>query len=165
MNRKAQKALFDRYNGRLYAVAYQYSNIAENAKELVQESWIEIFRSLQNYSDQGKLYGWMKTILIRLAWKKIKQVKPDVEITFDLAHTVDGQQQLMEHMTCMEILDLLEYIPTQSRIVFKLFVLDEYRHKEIATQLGITESTSRAHLTKARKILKEKYFALNKISQ
>jgi len=163
--RKAQKALFDRYNRRLYAVAYQYTNIAENSKEIVQETWIQIFNGMAKYVDQGKLYGWMKTIVIRTAWRRMKRERSDMEITFDLPHTVDGQEQVLERMTCMEILDLLEEVPVGSRMVFKLFVLDDYSHKEISDHLGMKESTSRAHLSRARKILREKYFALNKLTQ
>lgn len=157
--------MFDKYNGPMYAIAYKYCNGAENAKEIVQESWIDVFKSLHNYHHQDKLFGWMKTIVIRTAWRKMKSSPTEVELTSAIRGSVDGQHELMEKMTCDEVLSLLDQIPLKSRMVFKLFVMEEYRHKEIAKHLNITESTSRAHLTKARKILKDKYFILNKISQ
>jgi len=164
--RTFQKELFLLYNKSLYAVSLKYIRQTEDAQEVLQDSWVEIFKSLESYSEQGKLEGWMKTIVIRTAWKKIRSRKKFEELEMhDINNNINPNSQWMDKMTCEEILNLLDFVPTASRMVFKLFILDQFSHSEIAQQLEITESTSRAHLTKARKILKEKFTLLNNVSR
>ncbi len=160
--RKSQRILFDRYNSMLFAVIMKYMRNRQDAEEVLQETWIDIFKSLANYEDSGKFEGWIKTIAIRKSWKAIKS-KP---VVYELAdyHQVQKiriDQQIMDKLTCEEILKLLHYIPSGAREVFKMNVLDGYTHKEIASIMSIGESTSRAHLTKARSILKTLFEKLN----
>lgn len=136
----------------------------EQAKEVLQRSWIEIFKSLKNYSEQDALEGWLKTIVIRQAWKFQKQGLKVVDINSSvLSRTDDSESRIIDKMTCQEILKEMDSIPRAARMVFKMFVLDEFSHAEIAGQLGITESTSRAHLTQARKIMRRKFYSINKM--
>lgn len=133
-------------------------NNTHSAEEVLQDSWIDIFNGLQRYQDQGKFEGWMKTIVIRRAWKAIKKRKFVEELNDDYTKsTVNMEQQIMDQMTCQEILNELEIIPNGAREVFKMAVIDGFNHKEISDILEITESTSRAHLSRARKILHQKY--------
>lgn len=163
-NRKAQKELFDRYNLKLYAVVYNYMNDGEEAKEVLQRSWIEIFNSLSNYKEKDALEGWLKTIVIRQAWKANKQRTKVVDINSISHESADNSAaRLMDSMTCQEILKEMELIPSAARMVFKLFVLDELSHSEIADQLGINRSTSRAHLAQARKIMRRRFISINKL--
>ncbi len=136
-----------------------------DAEEVLQISWIEIFKSLKNYTDQGNLEGWMKTIVIRQAWKNLKKRKQYSDIE-NVSEPVGGSldSQVFDKLTCDEILSILDYVSLGAREVFKLFVLDGYDHSEIAEMLNIEKSTSRAHLSKARKQLKEKFDELNKIA-
>jgi len=107
----------------------------------------------------------MKTIVIRTAWKTLKKNQRFTSI--ERIPEVVGPSldvQLTSQFTCEEILSLLHYIPVGAREVFKLFVLDGYDHTEISQMLEIEKSTSRAHLSKARKLLKEKFNELDKIA-
>ena len=164
-DRKAQQELFGRYNALLYKVSYNYMNHIQNAEEVLQDSWIDIFNSLGRYEDQGKFEGWLKTIVIRRAWKALKKRKYVEEITDDFVKsTVNMEKQIMDQMTCNEILNELEIIPNGAREVFKMAVIDGFNHQEIADILEISPSTSRAHLSRARKILQKKYSNQFKIS-
>lgn len=139
-------------------------NNGEDAKEVLQRSWIEIFKSLKNYKEQDALEGWMKTIVIRQAWKEQKMKSKVVDInSIHLNRADDSEVRLMDNLSCQEILKEMEAIPTGSRMVFKMFVIDELSHQEIAEKLSIKESTSRAHLTQARKIMKERFYSINKM--
>jgi len=106
----------------------------------------------------------MKTILIRKIWKSNKQKKQVVELDQDMSK-YNHQTQIIEQLTCQEILNEMDKIPPTSRLVFKLFVLEEYKHSEIANMLDITESTSRVHLTKARNIMRNRHSIINKAFQ
>lgn len=133
-----------------------------DAEEVVQNAWISIFNGLSNYKHEGKFEAWMKMIVIRKAWKARAQQKKIISISdADPKMSYDLETVLMDKMTCMEILRLLEKIPFGSREVFKMYVLEGFSHNEIAKILDISQSTSRVHLSKARKLLKKLFNSLN----
>lgn len=164
-DRKCQRQLFDMHNGMLYSVAVKYMNNAEDAKEVLQDAWINIFNGLSNYKEEGNFAGWAKTIVIRQAWKAIRTKANTEELIIGTTEVLTHlDEQWFDKMTCEEILNLLEMLPVKSKVVFKMYVIDEYTHAEISELLGINTSTSRAHLSNARKMLKEKFEFLNKVS-
>jgi len=163
-DRKSQKSFFQAYNKMLYAVSMKYMGNRNEAEEVLQDSWMNIFKSLGNYKDEGKLEGWLKTIVIRTAWRQINKRRhySELDHVSDLVNYSESSQAI-DKMTCEEILKLLEYVPIASRQVFKMFVLDQYSHQEISDILGINKATSRSHLAKARKVLKERFEKLNQV--
>lgn len=164
-DRKAQKELFQLYNGKLYQSACTFLNNTEQAKGLVQETWIDIFKGLEKYDEtKSQLLTWMKTILIRKAWRINSQQNRNVEL-HPSHSTYNHQVQIIDKLTCEEILNELDKVPAASRMVFKLFVLEGFNHNEIGEILGISASTSRVHLTKARNILRQRHSIINKVIQ
>lgn len=163
-DRKSQKRFFQAYNKKLYAVALKYMGNVSEAEEVLQDSWLNIFNSLANYKDEGKLGGWLKTIVIRTAWKATRKRKfhSELDHVSDMSKYSESSQAI-DKMTCEEVLKLLEYVPIASQQVFKMFVLDQYNHTEISEILGINKATSRSHLAKARKVLKKRFELLNKV--
>lgn len=159
-----QQALFSAYNSFLFGVCMKYMGTRDQAEEVLQESWIEIFNSLERYEDQGKFEGWIKTIAIRKAWRTIKKTKPVIDIDY-AKHVPSGncENRIFNQMACEEILKTLEEVPTGAREVFKMYVIDGYSHEEISDILNISNSTSRAHLSRARKILTKKHNHTNQI--
>ena len=159
--RAAQKELFLLYNSSLFKSACTYLNDKEQAQGLVQETWIDIFKGLKGYDEnKSQLLTWMKTILIRKAWR----ANTKKTLTLELNHThkvYDYSTQIIDKMSCEEILNEMDKIPDASRMVFKLYVLEGYQHSEIAKMLNISTSTSRVHLAKARGILRERYSELD----
>jgi RNA polymerase sigma-70 factor (ECF subfamily) len=109
-----------------------------------------------------KFEAWMKVIVIRLAWKaRAEQKRVESLSDFENKLSYDIESKLFDRMTCMEVLKTLEVVPFGSREVFKMYVLEGYRHAEIAKILEISESTSRVHLSKARKLLKNIFVNVN----
>jgi len=127
-----------------------------DTEEAVQNAWIAIFKSLSNYKDSGNFEAWIKVIVIREAWK-VRSLFGRVESISDYEDffNVDIESQLLVKMSCEEILDKLENIPLGPREVFKMYVLEGYKHGEIADIMGISESTSRVHLSNARKAFRQ----------
>jgi len=162
-DRVAQQQLFNDYNVSLLKSACIYLNDEELAKEVLQETWIDIFKGLSNYdSSKGQLITWMRAILIRKVWKANAKREPMVNVE-SIANSQFQEERVIAKMSCDEILKEMECIPEVSRMVFKMFVLEGCRHAEIAKFLNITESTSRVHLTRARKIMKKRYSVINQI--
>ena len=131
----------------------------QDTEDVVQNAWVSIFKGLSDYKHDDKFEAWIKVIVIRQAWSarsKNKHLELNLGHQNKLTYEIEGK--IIDRMTCNEILDILEYVPFGSREVFKMYVLEGYKHFEIAEILGIAVSTSRAHLTQARKILKKIFF-------
>jgi len=126
-----------------------------DAEEAVQNAWVSIFKALIKYKHDGRFEAWIKVIVIREAWS-LRSKKKQVEFIseFDNLLGFEIEEDIIGKMSCQEILKKLENVPVGSREVFKMYVLDGYKHVEIAKILGISVSTSRVHLSKARKALK-----------
>lgn len=152
--------LLEKYSAQLLAVANRYVTNREEAKDILQDSWIKIFRAMldDNYQEDGRLAGWMSRVVINTALKQKTNRKARI-VPMDQAKEVSelANSSVINRMTVNSILKIIDRLPHPSNQVFKLFIVDGYRHKEIAKLLGIAESTSRVHLTNARAKIKS-YF-------
>ena len=158
-----QKALVMRYSPMLLTVGRRYSRDYDSAKDILQESFIKIFRALPNYRETGSFQAWMRRIVINTALQLIdkssyKNELPGLEMVDDPLLEPDAYS----HLGAEELMKLIDGLPDGFREVFNLFVIDGFNHKEIAEQLEISESTSRSRLTRARKLLR-KQFRFNEI--
>ncbi len=150
--RKSQDELVRLYAPRLMAVCSRYSRDRESAKDALQESFINIFRYIDSYSEQGSFEGWMRRIAVNCALSFSRKNKK-----FDLIPITDYQSvdnvEMPEAYANLQLEDLkklIEKLPDNLLMVFNLYVVDGYKHKEIAVMLGIAESSSRAALSRAR---------------
>jgi RNA polymerase sigma-70 factor (ECF subfamily) len=163
--RKAQRALFEQHTAFLFAICLRYMNQRQEAEEVLQDSWIAIFKGLGNYKEEGNFRAWMKTIVIRKAWKAIREKSHHIDLdTIPQPVSYSLDDNIIDKLTCEEILNLLADIPVGSREVFKMYVIEGFSHVEIGKILNIAASTSRVQLTKARRLIKEKFNSLNQIS-
>ena len=163
-DRVSQKVLFQSYNQLLYAVSRKYAYDVYSAEEVLQESWIEIFHSLKNYKDQGNFNGWLKTIVIRKAWKLNKRNMRHDNLDLEVVDESEYSSNMaVESMTCDELLSILNEVPNGPREVFKMYVLDGFKHEEIAQVLNMNASTSRSYLARARKFISNRFESNNKI--
>lgn len=139
-------------------VARRYANDDSAAKDILQDSWVKIFKAFLNdtYKEQGMLKSWMSRVVINTALKNRDGSKAKI-VSIDEAYSKrqNYNDQIIDKMTASNILKIIDKLPYPSNEVFKLFVVDQYKHKEIADVLGIAESTSRVHLTNARSIIRE----------
>jgi len=151
--RDAQEALVRRYGPTLLAVCSRYCNDSNLAYDALQECFINVFKYINTYKSQGSFEGWLRRIAVRSSLAIIKKYKPyaffdDGEILdFITDSTIPDAY---EKIALDQIHFYLEQLPPSLRIVFNMNVIEGYSHKEIGTMLGITDSTSRANLTRAR---------------
>lgn len=153
---KAQRLLLESHSGLLYSVALRYAIDRSEAKDILQDSWIKIFKGFATYTHQGTLTAWMSRIVINTAIRK-KQSFHDrnanyVETFFD---EISEEPGAIEDIQYDDLLRIVNQLPDMSREVFKMAVIDGMKHREIAEVMQIEESTSRAHLSRAKKKLKE----------
>lgn len=156
--RASQKAIFEFYSPFLYNCARKYLRSHHDIEDAVQIAWVSIFKNLSKYKHEDKFEAWIKVIVIREAWKVRSQYKQVESITnHSDVISLDIESELFAKMSCENILKKLENIADGPQTVFKMYVLDGYKHSEIASILNISASTSRVHLTNARKAFKKMF--------
>jgi RNA polymerase sigma-70 factor (ECF subfamily) len=160
-----QELLFRNYCSSLLAVSRTYTRNEEDAIEILQDSFLKIFKQIACFdSDESSIYTWMRTIVVRTAIDHLMKRKNAPEtMAWEEKHDLCIDVEVLQKMTAQQILRLVQKFPETTRGVFNLFVTEGYTHKEIAEALQIRERTSTWHLSEAGKylnnVLKEKKMA------
>jgi RNA polymerase sigma factor (sigma-70 family) len=161
-DRSAQKELYTLYKTDLFHLSLKYCCCISDAEDNLQDSFIEIFNNLKKYNNKGSFEGWMKRITINKAIDKYKKsIKNN-----DAPHLFIEEQDIDEpnsiDISVDEILELIQNLPNQYRIVFNLYQLEGHTHKEIATLLNISEGTSKSNFHRAKSILRNEINTIQK---
>jgi RNA polymerase sigma factor (sigma-70 family) len=155
-NSDAQFYLYKKYSGKMMALCMRYASSREDAEDLMQEGFIEVFRNIGQYRGEGSLEGWIRTLMIRLSIRKWrKQGRNHTESVEEHFALHDNSLSAIDQLSLRELLHIISGLPNGYRMVFNLYVIDGYSHAEIAEMTGIQESTSRTQLMKARIMLQK----------
>ncbi|MBM3168503.1 MAG: sigma-70 family RNA polymerase sigma factor [Bacteroidetes bacterium] len=160
-DRVAQRQLYDQYSGKFMAICLRYLKDRQLAEDILIQSFMKIFEKIGQFESKGSFEGWMKRIVVTQALMALRTEKQQV-----LHHSLEEASQILDatetitQMEAAEMLTLVQELPSGYRTVFNLFVIEGYSHTEIAQLLGITESTSKSQLNRARNVLKEKIASL-----
>ncbi len=158
-NKRDQELLYRRYSAKLYGVSLQYSGSYDEARDVLQESFIKIFTSLHTFNSKGSFEGWMRRIVVNTALERHRN-RYYLNKVDDPGFANDTLPELeTRESTGMEAEELLGFImdlPPKYKMVFNLYALEGYSHKEIAEMLRISEGTSKSNLSRARAILQKK---------
>jgi RNA polymerase sigma-70 factor (ECF subfamily) len=157
-DRKMQKALYDRYAPKLYALCLRYAYSKDEADDILQESFVKIFFQISQFSREHSFYGWLKSVAINTAityyhHHKKHYYQDDIDEINETEienNTIEGEYSA-EHL-----LQVIQELPTGFRTIFNLYAIEGYKHQEIAEMLNISESTSKSQLLRARKALQTK---------
>jgi RNA polymerase sigma factor (sigma-70 family) len=151
-----QKELFNRYSGKMLGVCRRYSRNYDDSKDILQDAFIKIFKNLSEFRNEGSLEGWIRKIVVHTALNYYRKSSFKNEKT-----GLDKQQAsaeiepaAFESLNAQDIIAAISTLPDGYRMVFNLYAIEGYSHKEIAEMLDIDESTSRSQLFKARNTLK-----------
>jgi RNA polymerase sigma-70 factor (ECF subfamily) len=158
-DRRDQELLYRRYAARLYAVCLQYSGNDEEARDVLQEGFIKIYENLVHYKYEGSFDGWVRRIMVNTALEKYRS-KHNLYRVDDIDQIPEPNAEPdNEDYAGLEARDLMEIIrelPPRYRIVFNLFAIEGYSHKEISDMMSISEGTSKSNLSRARVILQRR---------
>ncbi len=160
-NRKAQSELFHLYKDILFALSLKYCKNYNEAEDNLHDAFITIFKKINQYNFKGSFEGWMKRITINKAIDKYKKA-PLLDRNLNeekIADTKIDPDAL--NFSLDELLTYIQELPDRYRLVFSLYELDDYSHKEIAKMLHISEGTSKSNLHRAKSILKTKIMSRN----
>jgi RNA polymerase sigma-70 factor (ECF subfamily) len=165
--RSAQSALYRKYSGVMLAICMRYARDRDEAEDILQEAFLKIFHHIGTYRKEGSFEGWMKRIFINhaLNYYRKNRKMPFVEDIESINETdiVENEDTFALHIpvSAETLISLIHHLPPGYRMVFNMFVFEEYSHKEISEALSISESTSKTQLLKARKMLRKKLIELN----
>ena len=152
---KAQSDLYKLFSSKLFTLCLKYSRNYAEAEDNLQDAFVTIFEKISQYSGKGSLEGWLKRIVINTALQRYRK-----QGVFDIVNEDQIEDVQIDVDTETVNLDFLlssiQELPDRYRLVFNLYVLDGYSHKEISEMLDITTGTTKSNLARARKILKDK---------
>jgi RNA polymerase sigma-70 factor (ECF subfamily) len=152
---KAQEQLYRQYAPKLFSDCLKYSRNYTEAQDNLQDGFLIIFNKINQFDNKGSFEGWTKRVMINNILQKYRTHGVFEIVSENYPDVVDVEVD--EDTVSMEFLTkIIQELPDKYRLVFNLYVLDNYSHKEIAAMLNISEGTSKSNLSRARAILKEK---------
>lgn len=169
-DRFLQTQLYKQYAGKLYAVSLRYCKNKTEAQDVLQDSFIKIYHNMHQYRGACPLEYWMRRIVVNTALNYIKQQKKsflyfvDLQDRIEQIDDISEENNLMSFYNTEELIAIIQQLATGYQLVFNLYAIEGYSHKEIAEMLGVTESTSKSQYSRARKqiqVLLEKNNNLN----
>ncbi|MCX6233052.1 MAG: sigma-70 family RNA polymerase sigma factor [Bacteroidetes bacterium] len=153
--RSAQQLLYKRYEGLMFGICLRYIGNKVDAEDVLQEGFVKIFMNIEKYRNEGSFEGWMRKIMINSALTYLRNKVKVVFITQQTDIPDDHHEEIYAEVDIQpsELMKIVRSLPEGSRMVFNLYAIEEYSHKEISVMLGISESTSKSQLSRARKII------------
>lgn len=159
----AQKFLYERFLGRMMGIAMRYTSNKDEALEILNNAFLKVFMSLDKYKNENNLAGWIARIVFNTSIDHVrKHTKYKQVMDYNIEKDGSISNTAIDNLVVEDLFRLVQELPKGSRTVFSLYVIDGYKHREIAEMLGISEGTSKWHLASARKELKLKISQLQR---
>lgn len=156
-DRKAQRALYELYAGKMLVVALRYTKSQLEAEDVLQEAFIKVFEKIKTFRAEAEVRFWIKKIVVNTALNSQRSklyMFPMVDVT-EMQDSFETDISLSTyHFT--ELLKFIQELPTGCQAIFNLYAIEGYNHQEIADMLNISVGTSKSQYSRARSILKER---------
>jgi RNA polymerase sigma factor (sigma-70 family) len=155
-DRSFQRALYDRFSRKMLVVCLRYSKSSAEAEDILQEAFVKVFQGIKDFRQESKLETWITRIMVNTALnaqRKKLYLFPmvDVEDT-----NLTEEEVSVTGMNVQDLLEMIQSLPQGCQVVFNMFAIEGYSHKEIADILGISEGTSKSQYARARALLQNK---------
>ena len=155
--RKAQEILYKTLASKMMGVCMRYAKDTYEAEDILQVGFVKVFQKVSEFRGDGSFEGWIRRIMVNTAIETYRKNLRSLNVV-DIDEVYDQPQSTFD-MSGLELKDLMKLVQQLSngyRMVFNMYVIEGYSHKEIGQQLGITEGASKSQLSRARAILKDK---------
>lgn len=147
----AQEKLYAQYAGRMFALCCRYVKNKMEAEDVMVSAFTKIFEKIDQFRNEGSFEGWMRRVVVNEALTYLRKNKAMyLETDLELADKEPNYQELEADIAAEDLLKIIQQLPTGYQMVFNLYAIDGYSHKEIAEQLNISENTSKSQLSRAR---------------
>jgi RNA polymerase sigma-70 factor (ECF subfamily) len=163
-NRKAQKMLYDKYSPKMLSLCVYYLKDVQQAEGVMLSGFLKVFTKLNTFKNEGSFEGWIRKIMV---FESISYLRKKDEYLF--TNEIENYETIIDNeveltIAVEELQNYINELPEGCKVVFNLYVIEGYKHIEIAEMLQITEGTSKTQLSRARKAL-QKMIALNEQNQ
>jgi RNA polymerase sigma-70 factor (ECF subfamily) len=164
--RQAQQLLYDKYSRLLLGICLRYAGDKAEAEDILQESFLKIFFSIKDFSGTGSFEGWLRKVAVNTSITHYhRNLKHRYHIEIEEYVSIEtGSSSFEEDLfTSDELYKVLNELPAGYRMVFNLYAIEGYKHKEIAEILGIDTNTSKSQYSRAKAVLREKLRKLRRL--
>ena len=155
-NRASQKALYERYCRKMLVVCMRYSKTTAEAEDILQEGFVKVFNGLKEFRQESKLETWITRIMVNTALNVQRRKLYLYPIVYVEDVNLPDVELSVSGINFQQLLEMIQTLPHGCQIVFNLFAIEGFSHKEIAEQLGISEGTSKSQFARARSLMQAK---------
>lgn len=153
---KAQYSLYKLYSKNIYSITMRFMNSKMDADEIVQDTFITAFNKIDSYEGTGAFGQWLKRIAINNCISVLRKRKVYFEDIDEVQISNELSEEIEDNIDPQLVHNAIKELPEKARVVFNLFAMEGYRHKDISEMLGITESTSKTQYRRAKQLLMQK---------
>jgi len=153
---RAQRELYQLFSGKLFSICLKYSRNYEEAEDNLQDAFLTIFEKIGQFKKTGSFEGWLKRITINTALQRYRADKGVLNLVNEDVAVEEEVLTDDETIPVDYLLKIIQELPDRYRLVFNLYVLDDYSHLDISKMLDITIGTSKSNLSRAKQLLKER---------
>jgi RNA polymerase sigma-70 factor (ECF subfamily) len=153
-NRQAQQCIYSKYSPKMLSVCRQYIKDLQLAEDVMITAFMKVFVNLGRFENKGSFEGWIRRIMVNECISFIR-VQKKISFVEDEFFFEESFNNIESHFSIEDIQNLIDSLPDGYKMVFNLYVIEGYKHQEIASLLGISEGTSKSQLSHARKMLQE----------
>lgn len=153
-NRQAQQQIYARFAPKMLSVCRQYVKDVHQAEDVMITAFMKVFTNVKNFESKGSFEGWIRRIMINECISFIRAQKK-VSFLEDEYYKEESFNNIESNLSVDDIQNLIDSLPEGYKMIFNLYAIEGYKHKEIAEMLGINEGTSKSQLSHARKMLQE----------
>ena len=156
-DRKAQEHLYKQFYVAMMSVCMRYTRNEDDAMEVLHNGFLKVYKNMHRFDSlKAGLYTWIRSIMIHSAIDFIRQnVKHSRQVEIDKATEPYIDSEAVEKLNAQELLQLVRKLPPATQTVFNLYIIEGFTHKEIGIMIGISEGTSKWHLSEARRLMRK----------
>jgi len=161
-NRLSQHKFYNKFSPILFGISLRYAKNRTDAEDILQESFIKIFKYLKDFRSEGSIEGWMRRIIVTTSYNFYKRknlISNDVEPEH-VNITLPGDHEIVSNLSHEELLKIIQRLPNGYRMVFNLNTFEGYSHKEIGDKMNISVNTSKSQLSRAKSSLQKTILTL-----
>lgn len=165
-DRKSQQVLYDKYSRFLLGVCLRYATDKAEAEDILQDSFLKIFFNIKDFTGTGSFIGWLRKVAVNTAithYHKNLKYRYHIEIEEYVSIETGVNSFEEDYFNSDELFKVLNELPTGYRMVFNLYAIEGYKHKEIAEILGIDTNTSKSQYSRAKAVIRNKLEKLGKL--
>jgi RNA polymerase sigma-70 factor (ECF subfamily) len=151
-NRQAQRRIYTQFSPKMLGICRQYVKDIHQAEDIMISAFMKVFVNLKNFENKGSFEGWIRRIMVNECISYIR-VQKKVSFLEEEHYFEDSFNNIESQFSVDDIQFLIDSLPDGYKMVFNLYAIEGYKHREIATMLGINEGTSKSQLSQARKML------------